>query len=466
MYICVLGRQPEISIAELRAIFGDKNVEGYNNIAVLDVDEVDEFQFDRLGGTIKLAEVISNDWNDIMSFLPETGKATIGLSTYNTDLKAKTLSKITLEIKKHRKSVRFLPNKKTELSSATVYHNKLTEGVNKFEFILTEINGKKMLARTLFVQDIKSYSSRDFARPKRDAKVGMLPPKLAQIMINLAVENAQNRHDIKPGGKHAKPKTIPVILDPFCGTGVVLQEAALMGFNVYGTDIEERMIEYTTANLKWLSASFRENFFEKLEVGDATEFQWQPVMKFIVSETYLGKPYFVEPTVDTLRENVKSCNALIVSFLDNLHGQIEDNTRLCLAVPAWFVGGKTYRLSIIRKLSELGYKQQKISDKPLIYRRSDQIVARELLVLIKTATSAKIVDKSEKVKAKDIEEKPKAVEQSVRKEPKPTATAETDINGNIKLSGKVIKRKSPKHANVDDIKADARVFLDSFKEKE
>jgi hypothetical protein len=37
------------------------------------------------------------------------------------------------------------------------------------------------------VQDIDAYAERDFERPMRDAFVGMLPPKLAQIMLNLAV---------------------------------------------------------------------------------------------------------------------------------------------------------------------------------------------------------------------------------------------------------------------------------------
>lgn len=62
--------------------------------------------------------------------------------------------------------------------------------------------------RTSFVQDIESYTARDQARPMRDARVGMLPPKLAQIIINLALSN----------------NDITEVLDPFCGTGVVLQE--------------------------------------------------------------------------------------------------------------------------------------------------------------------------------------------------------------------------------------------------
>ena len=400
MYLCVLGRQPEISLAELQAVFGEENVTLHGELAVINVDyEIDAKSFERLGGTIKLAEVISDDWNKIINLLPADTKVTIGLSSYNTDLEAKTLTKITREIKKIRKNVRFVPNTKPELSSATVFHNKLTGRANKFEFILTEIDGEKILARTLYVQNINSYSSRDFDRPKRDAKVGMLPPKLAQIMINLAVQNSDNRYTIRPDGKNTESATVPVILDPFCGTGVVLQESALMGFNVYGTDIEERMIEFSTANLKWLSSRFHLNFFDKLEVGDATTFEWQPVMDFIVSEVYLGKPFMVEPTLTVLKANIKNCNTIVEGFLNNIVAQINDQVRLCIAVPAWFVEGKTYRLPVIKKLKSLGFEQQKISAKPLIYRRDDQIVGRELLVLKKIEGTDIITD--EKIEVSD-----------------------------------------------------------------
>ena len=48
----------------------------------------------------------------------------------------------------------------------------------------------------------------------------MLPPKLAQIIVSLS--------GTQPG---------QTVLDPFCGTGVVLQEALIMGAIVYGFDL-------------------------------------------------------------------------------------------------------------------------------------------------------------------------------------------------------------------------------------
>src|SRR6185503_10002944 len=100
-----------------------------------------------------------------------------------------------------------------------------------------------LLAQTLFVQDIEAYGARDQARPARDARVGMLPPKLAQIMLNLSAG---------PLRASAEELARLRVLDPFCGTGVILQEALLMGYSVLGTDIDERMVDYSRRNIKWL----------------------------------------------------------------------------------------------------------------------------------------------------------------------------------------------------------------------
>src|SRR5581483_12120222 len=83
-------------------------------------------------------------------------------------------------------------------------------------------DGQTIIARTTEVQDIDSYTLRDRGRPKRDARVGMMPPKLAQIIINLAVgelpeEARQSVCEIPPDQpiptKHFAGITI---LDPFC----------------------------------------------------------------------------------------------------------------------------------------------------------------------------------------------------------------------------------------------------------
>ena len=82
------------------------------------------------------------------------------------------------------------------------------------------------LGRTETVQDFKTYRLRDIGRPRRNAKRGMLPPKLARMMINIA-----------------SPKHNDTILDPFCGSGTIIHEAFLLGYkNIIGSDISEKAV--------------------------------------------------------------------------------------------------------------------------------------------------------------------------------------------------------------------------------
>jgi tRNA G10 N-methylase Trm11 len=211
----------------------------------------------------------------------------------------------------------------------------------------------------------------------------MLPPKLAQIIINLTC-----------------PPTGSTVLDPFCGTGVVLQEALLMNFGVYGTDIDKRMIEYSEENLRWLEAKFpnrmsRHNpksIIYNLEIGDATNHHWfnssalrsLPSALVVAGETYLGKPLSKEPSPDLLHTIMEECERIHRGALDNLHRQLPKGTRLCLAVPAWRVKNGFKHLRTLDYLRELGYNRIEFKfakQQELIYFREDQLVARELVVL-------------------------------------------------------------------------------------
>ena len=233
MYLSILGRQSDISLAELEALFS--NVKKISpSLATFSTDKTPDIN--RLGGSLKLAIELDEKPLDYLTKLP-TGKITIGISDYSKHSSKKTALTEALKLKRiltrHSRSVRVVANKEAALSTATSLHNGLS-GQNERKVELIKLNDTWY--RVIGVQDIDAYAHRDQARPARDAKVGMLPPKLAQILINLCGSLPKNSH----------------ILDPFCGTGVVLQEAILMGYRAYGTDLSERMVEYSNKNLLWL----------------------------------------------------------------------------------------------------------------------------------------------------------------------------------------------------------------------
>jgi SAM-dependent methyltransferase len=400
--LCVFGRLPALSLAELESLYGADKVRPVGIYgALLDLEQA-KVDFSRLGGTVKFCKVLSvldtTNWKQIEAFLktavpqhvgslPE-GKMKLGLSLYGFKTSVAQINATALELKKiiktSGKSVRVVPNKEPALSSAQVLHNQLTSALG-WELIFIKNAGKTILAQNIAEQDIASYAARDQARPKRDAKVGMLPPKLAQTIVNLAVGSITGEpvnQSCEPGRQPAKGKTV---LDPFCGTGVVLQEAALMGYNVYGTDIDQRMVDYAKTNLDWLGENFAHApFTYYLDQADATSYAWDNHIDFIASEAYLGRPFSAMPSQEVLAQVMNDVNLIIKKFLQNLARQTTAGFRLCVAVPAWKVEPNFKHLPVIDQISTLGYNHvsfKHVRRDDLIYFREGQVVARELLVL-------------------------------------------------------------------------------------
>lgn len=391
-YLAITGREHELALAELEAIFSEDNVQSVNDTAVL-VDSETAPEQAILGGSLKIAKVLheieSSELSDGFKYLQETipgqldylpeGKLQFGVSVYGFNPKPQWLLHQMLEIKKlirrAGRSVRIIQNKQPALSSAQVLYNKLTSELG-WELLLIKNGNKIILAQTLSVQDIDEYAARDQARPARDAKVGMLPPKLAQIMLNLANPDNSSR---------------AVVADIFCGSGVVLQEAILRGLNVFGSDLSSEMIEASKTNLEWLEQQpFAPSDFptHELTLSDARSVKLPENAQAIVSEMYLGEPLHTPPDPEKLTELMEENKKLLLETLDNIASQTPKNTALCIAVPAWKT--KTVRKSVldnpktVESIKNLGYTFTKFShnaNRPLIYARAHQVVGRQMLVI-------------------------------------------------------------------------------------
>jgi 23S rRNA G2445 N2-methylase RlmL len=97
---------------------------------------------------------------------------------------------------------------------------------------------------------------RAFDQPlsRRDYRVvnvrGALRPTVAAALVRLAT----------PGRKPQR------VWDPFCGSGTVLCEAALMGHEVWGTDIEPEAVDASRANIM----AVKREFWGRIENADST----------------------------------------------------------------------------------------------------------------------------------------------------------------------------------------------------
>jgi tRNA G10 N-methylase Trm11 len=408
--LLILGRQPALGLAELESLYGASAVRvAGSQAAIVSVDPC-LLAFDRLGGSLKFCKILTTldttNWGAVEKFLlgvapghsqamPE-GKMQLGLSLYDFRESTQRITATGLTLKKSLRktgrSVRLIPNQAPDLNSAQVIHNHLT-GPNGWELVFVRDGTQTIVAQTVKVQDITSYTRRDRERPKRDAKVGMLPPKLAQIILNLAAgripETALKSICEIPAGE---PIPTPIlgqkVLDPFCGTGVILQEALLMGYDVYGTDLEQRMIDYSHANTHWLTTHYpvtdTDSRFEK---ADATHYTWPHKFDFVASEVYLGRPFSSPPSPEIVNQTMAECQLIIKKFLKNIAPQVKTGTRLCLAVPAWQTKQNQFQhLPLIDQIDDLGYTRisfEHAGTDELIYYRENQYVARELTVIVR-----------------------------------------------------------------------------------
>lgn len=384
----VLGSQQELCLSELRAVMQDRFDPIHQSRSVVVIESGSENASalqDRLSGVVKIGHVIGElkQWElestaALIAAQAQDAvgknKISFGLSVYDlgdaplTRALEKEVDALGQEIKKHLKAsgrpVRYVKAREPRLSSAVIETNGLLASGG--EYVLLAAPGKILIGQTETIQDFRAWEHRDFGRPARNAKSGMLPPKLARLMINLS--------GVNPEGA--------TLLDPFCGSGTVLMEAALMGFaSLIGSDISETAMLDTKKNLSWLTKEFQlqtPNLI--IHTCPASKLQsliFDPV-DLIVTEVFLGSPRS-RPLTDQENKKIEhELMALYESSFTALKPLLKPSGRAVVAFPAFKQkDGTWYRLSLENMLTKLGYRVES----PFLYHRNDQLVGRDIYVL-------------------------------------------------------------------------------------
>ena len=404
MHIAILGRQPALGMAEIERLYSSRHTAWLSDISAKVTHP--DFDFERLGGSQKAGRIVTEfpglHWRQLSQKIIEyyrqqwrgiDHKITLGISVYGLTVSTYDIQRLGLDLKKVARngggSLRLIPNSEPALNTATSHHNKLGLSPNKVELLIVRAsNGKIILAESIGAQNITAIAARDQARPKTDAFVGMLPPKLARMMVNMAAQGLGSCSLRPLHSEEPRNDTSRVILDPFCGTGVVLQEASLLGYKAYGTDLSEKMIDYSSANLAWLAEKYTAITPPAIELGDAMTHTWQQPINAVASETYLGQPFSAPPAHEKLIQVRNNCDHIIGEFLSNIGKQLTKDTPLCLAVPAWrdAIGTITH-LPLTTDLARYGFEHITLTNvraDQLLYYRETQVVARQLLLIKKS----------------------------------------------------------------------------------
>lgn len=250
--------------------------------------------------------------------------------------------------------------------------------------------GKNVIytAKTLAVQDFEDYGRRDYQRPVRDEKQGMIPPKVAQIMLNLS---------------GCKPTD--TILDPFCGIGTIIQEGLLLGFRMIGSDINKTAIRGSEQNLEWFRNRYKIapgkyglEICDATVVADLIEKSGQHISS-VITEGTLGPIYGEYPKPAEISHNFKELTELYKKSLSEFAKFLPSKGRVVLCIPAYKKTRQDYEmLESLDFIRDIGYNQVdiispkiaktlsflKITErKTAIYDRKDQVVAREIVIFEK-----------------------------------------------------------------------------------
>jgi tRNA (guanine10-N2)-dimethyltransferase len=396
----VLGNNQPLSVAEIAAVFPSATDFELPEHEILTA-EIDDFEegtvIKRLGGTIKIGKTLSflpsrnpekikeevlKLLKEVLAERKETNKFCFGFSYYgdnyiNTQNIGLTIKK---EFKQEDLSCRFVVSKEKTLSSVVVEQNNLTSG--GAEIILIERPEGIIFGRTLAVQDFKGLEKRDYKRPDRDDQSGMLPPKLAQAMINLSGKiSSETNNKIS-------------ILDPFCGSGTVLQEAALMGVKkLIGSDISEKAISDTESNMKWLAENWQlpaddwKTF--KISAENISQKIPRKSIDVIVTEPYLGP----QRGWHDIGETKKELETLYASALKEFEKILKDDGRVVMVWPVFAPrpGHAADYLEIdISSWEKISVIPAQLKDSVMInrrgtviYSRPNQKIWREMVVLKK-----------------------------------------------------------------------------------
>jgi tRNA G10 N-methylase Trm11 len=266
-------------------------------------------------------------------------------------------------------SSRFVNKNFVSLNSAQIIGENLVKRGTDFSII--DLGNEEYLWRTLWVQDIYAYSKRDYEK-SRDMQVWMLPPKLSQMMLNLAGAYMDDWCSV---------------YDPFVWLWTLLIEAWMMWYtDLFWSDLNERMVETSQSNT---SGAHIEKLNAKF-VNEATF--WEQVSSWIiVTEWYLGE-VMTKKNIhkDRILEQRTQLAKLYTHFFESLK-KGDFTWTLVISFPFWEIRWKYfYFLEIYEIISEYCYILPFFPDDfdvsstkkwSLLYKRDKQLVWREIFRL-------------------------------------------------------------------------------------
>lgn len=371
-YLFAVGAVPELSHAEFRSIctrrgltFEDLRVQ--DTFLLCSSDQLFDLPdiVSELGGVLYAGERVATLGKDAVETIAtylhaqhQEGKIRFGLSGVR--------DAVGVQVKKRLTTLGHSARYVSISNMASIVHNNLVVR----ESHLTVHGGGVYVTRA--VHDFESMAEFDEYRPAIDSKSGMLPPKLARMMINISgVSNDA------------------VLLDPFCGSGTVLLEAVQLGYEtLHGSDISEKAVADTNTNMQWL-LSTRPGHIDwqiiQSDVRDLGAVYDRNSIDVIVTEPYMGAPKKGNERTDTIDREIEDLQALYYDMLGAFAEVLRDKGIVVFSKPRFLHQQAWRTIDWQHGLQEFGFDSISLLPQKdmVLYAREDQLVGREIWKLQK-----------------------------------------------------------------------------------
>jgi len=370
-YFFVLGRNPELSLMEIFSYA--KREENLvlsctqkQNSAIIDFSKpLQNNAISKLGGVISIGQILSHGkLNDVILQLEKQEiyfqkKNNFSYALLNFADEG-SLNKISEYLKKRFKSERLKASEKRTRREMNLQEGEKTFGVYSGslideQYFLFMKGGELYFGRVIQKCNYVEIEKRDMKKPVRREELS-ISPRLAKIMINFSeVKESQS------------------LLDPFCGIGVILQEALLQNINVRGIDKDANAILGAKQNLEWFGFP-KEKF--SLIAGDSKRINLRQ-SEVLVTEPDFGETLKKIPSIEKASQMQKTFEQLIISVLNNTKNRV--NRRIVFTAPLIKLGKKRLSCNIENILEKTRLKL--VKGFPIQEFRPSQIVGREVYVL-------------------------------------------------------------------------------------
>ncbi len=384
-YLFVTGRNPELALAEALSLFEKMDIDvtpsaSKTNAFILNTRKgLNTKQILRLlGGTIAIGKILcTGDISEVERFI-ESEEVYFGqknkflyscLDFADEDSLNIVLNALKQKFRAEKTKARFKSIRGTILMQTGDVVEGTPSKISSTDityFLFKDENYSLGFIEAF--SDSKEMEARDMGKAVRREHLA-ISPRLSKILVNLS-----------------QTKQGQTLLDPFCGIGVILQEALVQGINVVGVDINSTAIDGAKKNIEWTKNKYRAKASSKISVGDSRKVSLQNI-DGIATEPSLGMLLKKIPHKKVAIQMQERFENLLIQVLNNLKNSLTSDAKIAFTAPYINTGKSRLGCNIQKICNATGLQVHTLKSQtpkfPVCDFRPNQIVGRDIFVLEK-----------------------------------------------------------------------------------